>query len=224
VPDQPDQRRAAIQAVRDLLSSRTVRGLALDGISSEDLAAELVDAVHAVAGPFVLAPQISDEEAEEIKQRFREVMASGRITVLPAAPDPRACPACVTQPHHEPEERHVHVTPYGYAIWAPDHDLPLVDTLRAEGYRWAARNARDHEQFAAWWTKATAADPFRTMNADVVADYLEAVGPGTPRSGIAVDEVTLTRAMTAGVDEATFRRESLGEWPEDKETRDVPHL
>jgi hypothetical protein len=50
VPDQPDQRRAAIQAVRDLLSSRTVRGLALDGITVDEFAARLVDAVLANTG------------------------------------------------------------------------------------------------------------------------------------------------------------------------------
>lgn len=34
-----------------------------------------------------------------------------------------------------------------------------------------------------------------------------------PKLGVTVDEATLTRAMTAGIDEPTFRRESLGEWP-----------
>jgi hypothetical protein len=96
--DQPDQRRdddltpaereavaAHCQAIDQILRARA---LATDPGTywPDDHAARLVDAVHAAAGPFVLAPQITDEEAEEIKQRFREVMASGRITVLPAQP------------------------------------------------------------------------------------------------------------------------------------------
>lgn len=51
------------------------------------------------------------------------------------------------------------------------------------------------------------------------ADYLEAVGPGGETAGVQVDKATLTTTMRTGVDEATWRRETLGEWPVDEAPR-----
>jgi hypothetical protein len=114
---------------------------------AEDVAQRIVDEIgHPVTDEPALGPELRAENA-----RLTAELADLRQRIA----DPRACPACVTQPHDEPAERHVHVTPYGYAIWAPDHDLPVVDTLRAEGYERgrrslveerAAKLAEDHKR------------------------------------------------------------------------------
>jgi hypothetical protein len=131
---------------------------------AEDVAQRIHDEIgHPVTDEPALGPELRAENA-----RLTAELAGLRQRIA----DPRACPACATQPHHEPAERHVHVTPHGYAIWAPDHDLPLVDTLRAEGYRQAVVALRGVVQRtgspAAKWA----------------ADYLEAVGPGTARAAV----------------------------------------
>jgi hypothetical protein len=136
---------------------------------AEDVAQRIVDEIgHPVTDEPALGPELRAENA-----RLTAELADLRQRIA----DPRACPACVTQPHHELEERHVHVTPYGYAIWAPDHDLPLVDTLRAEGYRQAVQALRDRQRYLDWIDR----EPFRGAQTDTwqqqLADYLEAVGP-----------------------------------------------
>jgi hypothetical protein len=179
VPDQPDQRRAAIQAVRDLLSSRTVRGLALDGITVDEFAARLVDAVHAAG------------------RDGQDAIALGRRQ---AATDLRYAAHGRRQ----------------YARGAPPDDLAVLHA-EADLLDLAANVAEGHLGPLYGWLPSwlwTAEMQRRLDEQTKAADYLEAVGPdGTPKLGVAVDEATLTRAMTAGIDEPTFRRESLGEWP-----------
>ena len=55
-------------------------------------------------------------------------MAEGKI----------GCPECAPgakDPHDEPDQNHIHLTPYGYLIYAPDHEMrDWIEEIRAEGY------------------------------------------------------------------------------------------
>jgi hypothetical protein len=101
-----------------------------------------------------------------------------------------SCPECAAgDPHNEPDKPHIHLTAYGYLLYAPDHDqLDFVRQIREierrAGYAEAVARLRDDERYRNWWT----AHPDRQFGTAYwapdgrqhLADYLETVGPDGP--------------------------------------------
>jgi hypothetical protein len=140
------------------------------------------------------------------------VRCPGRVTG--AVPDVRAayragredllnsgsCPECQgasESPFDEPGRPHIHLTSYGYLLYAPDHEqLDFVRQIREierragredaarAGYAEAVARLREDDRYRNWWT-AHPDQQFGTAywapdGRQHLADYLETVGPDGP--------------------------------------------
>jgi hypothetical protein len=101
-----------------------------------------------------------------------------------------SCPECTAgDPHNEPDKPHIHLTAYGYLLYAPDHDqLDFVRQIREierrAGYAEAVARLREDDRYRNWWT-AHPDQQFGTAywapdGRQHLADYLETVGPDGP--------------------------------------------
>jgi hypothetical protein len=128
-------------------------------------------------------PECCDEIATRlIKAAYR----AGREDLLRSG----SCPECAAgDPHNEPDKPHIHLTTYGYLLYAPDHEqLDFVREIREierrAGYAEAVAHLREDDRYRNWWT-AHPDQQFGTAywapdGRQHLADYLETVGPDGP--------------------------------------------
>lgn len=54
------------------------------------------------------------------------------------------CPACIAEPHAEPDMPHIHLTEYGYLVFTPDHRMrDYIEEIRNYERGEAARLIRE---------------------------------------------------------------------------------
>jgi hypothetical protein len=114
---------------------------------------------------------LSVADIEKIKEA---AYRAGREDLLRSG----SCPECTAgDPHNEPDVPHIHLTPYGYLLYAADHERPgFIEEIRAverrAGREDAAREAVD--LLADMVVKCT---EYGTQDGDFVASYLLPTGP-----------------------------------------------
>jgi hypothetical protein len=190
IPDQPrqDQKRSD-QQIAELLAEvqrlaalvRTV-DLCGTGFVWTDRATGKQHMLH----PADVAVILRADQGTEIEKIKESAYRAGREDLLRSG----SCPECTAgDPHNEPDKPHIHLTAYGYLLYAPDHDqLDFVRQIREierrAGYAEAVARLRDDERYRNWWT----AHPDRQFGTAYwapdgrqhLADYLETVGPDGP--------------------------------------------
>jgi hypothetical protein len=120
--------------------------------------------------------QMADAALRHLKIGEQEKAAyrAGREDLLRSG----SCPECTAgDPHNEPDVPHIHLTPYGYLLYAADHERPgFIEEIRAverrAGREDAAREAVD--LLADMVVKCT---EYGTQDGDFVASYLLPTGP-----------------------------------------------
>jgi hypothetical protein len=82
--------------------------------------------VHAAGGGELTAILLSLKDVEKIKEA---AYRAGREDLLRSG----SCPECTAgDPHNEPDVPHIHLTPYGYLLYAADHERPgFIEEIRA---------------------------------------------------------------------------------------------
>lgn len=211
-----DPRAAQIEAVRDLLGSSTNRADGTDN-DLDHLAAQLVDAVMSAGrdGQGEVAPDPGSPE------HLRRMLAACRADLNRAVHERDALARRCAVRFEEAKKLRAELVAAraGWEAVAEDYNTACHERGQGEarGYARAVATLRDDDGFRAWQDAHPDAAYASQAVRKTLARYLEAVGPdGTPAHGVAVDEATLRQAL-AEVDEPTFRRESLGEWPSDAE-------
>ncbi|MFL6110760.1 MAG: hypothetical protein ACJ786_05350 [Catenulispora sp.] len=134
------------------------------------------------------------EQKRNLEAVHDEAYRAGREDLLRSG----SCPECAAgDPHNEPDKPHIHLTTYGYLLYAPDHEqLDFVREIREierragredaarAGYAEAVARLRDDDRYRNWWT-AHPEQQFGTAywapdGRQHLADYLETVGPDGP--------------------------------------------
>jgi hypothetical protein len=147
--------------------------------------------VHAAGGGELTAILLSLKDVEKIKEA---AYRAGREDLLRSG----SCPECTAgDPHNEPDVPHIHLTPYGYLLYAADHERPgFIEEIRAverragredaarAGYAEAVARLRDDDRYRNWWS-AHPDQQFGTAywapdGRQHLAAYLETVGPDGP--------------------------------------------
>jgi hypothetical protein len=106
----------------------------------------------------------------------REAYRAGREDLLRSG----SCPECAAgDPHNEPDVPHIHLTPYGYLLYAADHERPgFIEEIRAverrAGREDAARDLRTAVRLIGTecenFRSGTCVDSGRTPDARYTAD------------------------------------------------------
>jgi hypothetical protein len=164
VPDQPEDQKRDEEDVQ--LFSFVTKLLGQQRTMAKAMT-QLADGLYEIAKAF---------EATELDVRklWEAAYRAGREDLLRSG----SCPECTAgDPHNEPDVPHIHLTPYGYLLYAADHERPgFIEEIRAverrAGREDAAREAVD--LLADMVVKCT---EYGTQDGDFVASYLLPTGP-----------------------------------------------
>jgi hypothetical protein len=184
VPDQPEDQKRDEEDVQ--LFSFVTKLLGQQRTMAKAMT-QLADGLYEIAKAF---------EATELDVRklWEAAYRAGREDLLRSG----SCPECTAgDPHNEPDVPHIHLTPYGYLLYAADHERPgFIEEIRAverragredaarAGYAEAVARLRDDDRYRNWWS-AHPDQQFGTAywapdGRQHLAAYLETVGPDGP--------------------------------------------
>jgi hypothetical protein len=119
VPDQPEDQKRDEEDVQ--LFSFVTKLLGQQRTMAKAMT-QLADGLYEIAKAF---------EATELDVRklWEAAYRAGREDLLRSG----SCPECTAgDPHNEPDVPHIHLTPYGYLLYAADHERPgFIEEIRA---------------------------------------------------------------------------------------------
>jgi hypothetical protein len=107
--------------------------------------------------PADVAVILRADQGTEIEKIKESAYRAGREDLLRSG----SCPECTAgDPHNEPDVPHIHLTPYGYLLYAADHERPgFIEEIRAverragrEDAARAQKQDRIDEQWSVWLT------------------------------------------------------------------------